>query len=130
MPPLSFLFTDLIWWLYHCIATKYMKLTSTKGWVDSNFFRFYFATGIEHFLIFWRNVFKTTCLYTLTKHIEKRILWAILNNSWKQLEYELSYYDSAVHCFNHYTTRTPPWFSWDNVLLVICCIKMLKIFIK
>ena len=25
-----------------------------------------------------------------------------------QLEFELAYYDSAVHCFNHYTTRTPP----------------------
>ena len=23
-----------------------------------------------------------------------------------RLEYELVYYDSAVHCFNHYTTRT------------------------
>ena len=32
-----------------------------------------------------------------------------------RLEYELAYYDSAVHPFNHYTTRTPPkkakWFS-------------------
>ena len=25
-----------------------------------------------------------------------------------RLEYELAYYDSAVHLFNHYTTRTPP----------------------
>ena len=25
-----------------------------------------------------------------------------------QLENELAYYDSAVHRFNHYTTRTPP----------------------
>ena len=25
-----------------------------------------------------------------------------------QLEYELAYYDSAVHHFNHYPTRTPP----------------------
>ena len=25
-----------------------------------------------------------------------------------KLEYELAYYDSAVHRFNHYTTRTPP----------------------
>ena len=24
------------------------------------------------------------------------------------LEYKLAYYDSAVHHFNHYTTRTPP----------------------
>ena len=25
-----------------------------------------------------------------------------------RLEYELVYYDSAVHRFKHYTTRTPP----------------------
>ena len=25
-----------------------------------------------------------------------------------RLEYELAYYDSAVHRFNHYTTKTPP----------------------
>ena len=25
-----------------------------------------------------------------------------------RLEYELAYYDSAVHRFNHYATRTPP----------------------
>ena len=25
-----------------------------------------------------------------------------------RLEYELTYCDSTVHCFNHYTTRTPP----------------------
>ena len=35
------------------------------------------------------------------------------------LEYELAYYDSAVHRFNHYTTRIPPmkngvrWISYD-----------------
>ena len=27
-------------------------------------------------------------------------------------EYELGYYDSAVHRFNHYTTRTPRWMIW------------------
>ena len=26
-----------------------------------------------------------------------------------RLEYELTYYDSAVHRFNHYTTRTQPF---------------------
>ena len=28
-----------------------------------------------------------------------------------RLEYELAYYDSAVHRFNHYTTRTHPIYS-------------------
>ena len=26
-----------------------------------------------------------------------------------RLEYELAYYNVAVHLFNHYITRTPPW---------------------
>ena len=31
-----------------------------------------------------------------------------------RLEYELAFYDSAVHCFNHYTTRTPPkWVGFE-----------------
>ena len=29
-------------------------------------------------------------------------------NAIARLEYELAYYDSAVHCINHYTTRTLP----------------------
>ena len=56
----------------------------------------------------------------------KEQLWYYLTHSWKdtgvyifpkgicpkvnviaRLEYELAYYDSAVHRFNHYTTRTP-----------------------
>ena len=54
-------------------------------------------------------------------------LWYYLTHSWENngvstfpkgicpkvnviawLEYKLAYYDSAVHRFNHYTTRTPP----------------------
>ena len=54
-------------------------------------------------------------------------LWYYLTHSWEdegvhtfpkgicpkvnvivRLEYELAYYDSAVHRFNHYTPRTPP----------------------
>ena len=32
-----------------------------------------------------------------------------------RLEYELGYYDSAVHRFNHYTTRTPQEQHWYNL---------------
>ena len=35
-----------------------------------------------------------------------------------RLEYELAYYDSAVHRFNHYTTRTPPIRAYANHSLV------------
>ena len=57
-------------------------------------------------------------------------LWYYLTHSWEdkefhtfpkgicpkvnviaQLEYELAYYNFAVHRFNHYTTRTPPGFE-------------------
>ena len=31
-----------------------------------------------------------------------------------RLEFELAYYDSAVHLFNHYTTRTHPWILGVN----------------
>ena len=37
-----------------------------------------------------------------------------------RLEYELAYYDSAVHRYNHYTMRTPPFknYSWPTVVRV------------
>ena len=34
-----------------------------------------------------------------------------------QLEYELAYYDSAVHLFNHYTTKTPPRNTEVNIFI-------------
>ena len=37
-----------------------------------------------------------------------------------RLEYELAYYDSAVHQFNHYTKRTPP--RCDKESLWVFCI--------
>ena len=37
-----------------------------------------------------------------------------------RLEYELAYCDSAVHRFNHYTTRTPPvWLRVDLGIMVM-----------
>ena len=39
-----------------------------------------------------------------------------------RLEYELAYYDSAVHRFNHYTTRTPPDIFWKIDLKVLMSI--------
>ena len=34
-----------------------------------------------------------------------------------RLKYELAYYDSAVHRFNHYTTRTPPSTSQFTIVV-------------
>ena len=41
----------------------------------------------------------------------------------ERLEYELAYYDSAVHCFNHYTTRTPPMFDYVLHIFVYVAIQ-------
>ena len=43
-----------------------------------------------------------------------------------RLEYELAYYDSVVHRFNHYTTRTPPVFAWVIIRLYIYIYIVLK----
>ena len=49
-----------------------------------------------------------------------------------RLEYELAYYDSAVHRFTHYATRTPPpiFFEKDfnSALYLICCTKFIFLF--
>ena len=41
-----------------------------------------------------------------------------------QLEFELAYYNSAVHRFNHYTTRTPPLSMcvciWVCIYICVC----------
>ena len=38
-----------------------------------------------------------------------------------RLEYELEYYDSAVHRFNHYTTRTPPLRDLEECRIPLHC---------
>ena len=43
-------------------------------------------------------------VYTFPKGICPKV------NVIARLEYELAYYDSAVHRFNHYTTRTPRFY--------------------
>ena len=32
-----------------------------------------------------------------------------------RLEFELTYYDSAIHRFSHYTTKTPPILIYENI---------------
>ena len=43
-----------------------------------------------------------------------------------RLEYELAYYDSAVHPFNHYTTRTPLLFWEFSHQIFITFIRFLR----
>ena len=66
-------------------------------------------------------------LFNAKAFLQEKQLWYNLIHSWEdkgvhtfpqgictkvnviaRLEYELAYYDSAVHYFNYYTTRTPP----------------------
>ena len=66
-------------------------------------------------------------LFNAKAILQEEQLWYYLIHSWEdkgvhtfpkgicpkvnviaRLEYELAYYDSAVHRFNHYTTKTPP----------------------
>ena len=74
------------------------------------------------------NGISTLCrLFTAKAILLEEQSWYDLNHSWEdkglhtfpkdiclkanviaQLEYELAYYNSAVHRFNHYITRTPP----------------------
>ena len=42
-----------------------------------------------------------------------------------RLEYKLAYYDSTVHGFNHYTTRTPPKYFCE--IKIIFAINQLQI---
>ena len=52
--------------------------------------------------------------YYATHSWEDKWVHTFLNGTYPKvnviarLEYELAYYDSAVHRFNHYTTRTSP----------------------
>ena len=79
----------------------------------------------------WINGISTPCrLFNAKAILLEEQYWYYLTHSWEdkgvhtfpkgicpkvnviaRLEYELAYYDSAVHRFNHYTTRTPPVYS-------------------
>ena len=69
--------------------------------------------------------------------LQEEQYWCYLTHSWEdkrvhtfpkgicpkvnviaRLEYELAYYDSVVHRFNNYTTRTPPTNTWN--ILTVC----------
>ena len=79
----------------------------------------------------WRHI-KLCRLFNAKEILLEEQPWYYLTHSWKNkgfhtfpkdiypkvnvitwLEYELVYYDSAVHRFNHYTTRTPHW-TWKR----------------
>ena len=47
-----------------------------------------------------------------------------------RLEYELAYYDSAVHRFNHYTTRTVDLFGFKNSYAIIIIFKYINLIFK
>ena len=75
----------------------------------------------------WFGISTLFRLFNVKAILQEEQLWYYLTHSWEdkgvhtfpkgicpkvnviaRLEYELAYYDSAVHRFNHYTTRTLP----------------------
>ena len=102
--------------VYVCVLVEHICI---KGWF-----------GLVWFLCF--NGISTLCrLFNAKAILLEEHLWYYLTHSWEdkgvhtfpkgiclkvnviaRLEYELAYYDSAVHRFNHYTTRTPLIKGW------------------
>ena len=85
-------------------------LLSFFGWLVSLFngistlFRLFNAKAIlleEQLWYYLTHSWEDKGFYTFPKGICPKV------NVITRLEYELTYYNSAVHCFNHYTTRTP-----------------------
>ena len=73
----------------------------------STLFRLFNAKTIlreEQYWYYLTHSWEDKAVHTFPKGICLKV------NAITRLEYELAYYDSAVHRFNHYTTRTPPWF--------------------
>ena len=86
------------------------------------------------FFVWWHiNLYR---LFNAKTILTEEQLWYYLTFSWKdkgicpkvnviaRLEYELAYYDSAVHRFNYYTTRTPPpsyGFSCSTTVVRLKC---------
>ena len=81
--------------------------------------------------------------------LQKEQSWYYLTHSWEDkgfhtfpkgicpkvkviapLEYELAYNDSAVHRFNHYTTRTPLFIAEVRILFFLRVLKSLNGIIK
>ena len=71
----------------------------------STLFRLFNAKAIlleEQFWYYSTHSWEDKGVHTFPKGICQKV------NIITRLEYELAYYNSAVHRFNHYTTRTPP----------------------
>ena len=77
----------------------------------STFFRLFNAKAIfleEQYWYYLTHNWEDKGVHTFPKGICPKV------NIIARLEYELAYYDSAVHRFNHYTTKTPPVLKMRN----------------
>ena len=92
-PPISFGLGWFLWHINHC------RLFNTKSsFIDNT----HMLAGELKKL--WD--MKVIVLFVVSMVTAKGICPKV--NVIARLEYELTYYDSAVHRFNHYTTRKPP----------------------
>ena len=86
-------------WYYNNVV----KVTLFNG--ISTLFRLFNAKSIlleEQQRYYLTHTWEDKGVHTFPKSICPKV------NIIERLEYVLAYYDSAVHCLNHYTTRTPP----------------------
>ena len=65
------------------------------------------------FFCYLTHSFEDKGVHTFPKGICPRV------NVIARLEYELAYYDSAVHGFNHYTKTTPPFYNRTFISLLL-----------
>ena len=84
----------------------YICINSWSNYTWERYFRFLCFNGTSTFVGYLMPKLFSYCwgdkeVHTFPKSICSKV------NVIAQLEYELAYYDSAVHRFNHYTTRTP-----------------------
>ena len=89
--------------------------------------KMYWRLFIDGLVSLFNGISTLFMLFNAKAIFQEEQLWYYLTHSWEdkgvhtfpksicpkgnvlaRLVYELAYYDSAVHRFNHYTTRTPP----------------------
>ena len=94
---------NAMWAIWACSWTWFGLVSLFNG--ISTLFRLFDAKAIlleEQYWYYLTHSWEDKGVHTFPKGICPKV------NVIAQLEYELAYYDSAVHRFNHYTTRTPP----------------------
>ena len=128
---ITFGFFALVKYNYLIIYVTWNHLTMCKQMIDIKLNNWYLIAMLESIQLFglvtlFNGISTLFRLFNAKAILLEEQLWYYLTHSWEdkgvhtfpkgicpkvnviaRLEYELAYYDSAVHRFNHCTTRTP-----------------------